>query len=432
MQTAFVIETNAPTITITAPTKQSNTAITSTTVTIFDDTRIDANDVSITTTNQTGGFSISNVSCTQTNATRVDCTLQIDGNDGTGDIRVTATDVAGNESNRSEVGYQIDTTPPATPSCSSTPNPAANGASVTTTCTGVEEAAIVEIINMTCSPSPADATGTVTCTGTVGNGPTDISTPDDVVSVTDAFSNSNHSETTGLEVDSTPPADPLSAPDMTESSDRGTSSTDNITNDTRPYFTLRCTEVGTTLRLYIDGVFSASASCSSIGDMTIQPATELANGTFTATYNEVDSLGNQSSVSPGLEFTIFRSSTTLTVDTPKSNGVITGTTTPGNTVTLTSGGSTCTTTADASGAFSCTLSPVPTTSTNVTVTSTDLAGNVASELVLFEVAGTPLPTAPMTGFTKSPLPWLLLIVGVCAAFLLVAAYRKKRYAQETF
>lgn len=110
--TSFVIETTAPIIAITAPTKLSNTAITTTTIAVTDNYAIDAANVAITATNTTGGFSISNVSCVQTNTSRVDCTLQINGIEGTGDITVTATDQAGNTANKTEAGYVIDTTPP--------------------------------------------------------------------------------------------------------------------------------------------------------------------------------------------------------------------------------------------------------------------------------------------------------------------------------
>jgi uncharacterized delta-60 repeat protein len=112
---SFIIETNLPTITVSAPTKSNNTIITNTTITTQDDTAIDASDVIITAINTTGSFSISNSACTQTNASRVDCTFQVDANTGTGDIQIQATDVAGNISTTTETGYTIDVTPPITP-----------------------------------------------------------------------------------------------------------------------------------------------------------------------------------------------------------------------------------------------------------------------------------------------------------------------------
>ncbi|MCB9808981.1 hypothetical protein H6776_01135 [Candidatus Nomurabacteria bacterium] len=112
---SFIIETILPTITVTAPTKADNAAITNTTITVQDDTAINAGDVSVVATNTVGSFSISNVSCTQTNTSRVDCTLQIDDHTGTGDIQINVTDVAGNTNTATETGYEIDVTPPATP-----------------------------------------------------------------------------------------------------------------------------------------------------------------------------------------------------------------------------------------------------------------------------------------------------------------------------
>lgn len=94
----------------------------------------------------------------------------------------------------------IDDTAPATPICSTSPSSAAPGTSVTTTCTGVEEDATVTIPNMTCLPTPADGTGVVVCTGTVGSGGSDVSASDDTVTVTDLAGNPNTSATTGLTI----------------------------------------------------------------------------------------------------------------------------------------------------------------------------------------------------------------------------------------
>ena len=112
---SFIIETNLAMINIIAPTKSNNGVITDTSMTIQDDTAINADDINITAINTTGSFSISNIACTQTNASRADCTFEVDANTGTGDIQIQATDVAGNISTATETGYVIDVTPPATP-----------------------------------------------------------------------------------------------------------------------------------------------------------------------------------------------------------------------------------------------------------------------------------------------------------------------------
>lgn len=102
---SFVIETGAPTITFNAPTKIDNNAITDTTLTIMDDTGILAAAVNLSSSTA----SYTNLICTQTNPTRVDCTVQID---GSGNIAVSVTDGAGNTNTGSETGYIIDTDSP--------------------------------------------------------------------------------------------------------------------------------------------------------------------------------------------------------------------------------------------------------------------------------------------------------------------------------
>ena len=79
-------DTTSPTITITAPTKTDNTAITDTTIQVTDPSGITAANVTVdgTTTATTSNFS-----CTQTSATQVDCTIQIDDD---GDLTISATD----------------------------------------------------------------------------------------------------------------------------------------------------------------------------------------------------------------------------------------------------------------------------------------------------------------------------------------------------
>ncbi len=92
----------------------------------------------------------------------------------------------------------IDVSPPSTPVCTTTPNPASVGDVVTTTCNGVEETTVLTIPNMACLPTPANATGIVNCTGTAGPGNGEIDVENDTVTVTDLAGNSNTDETTGL------------------------------------------------------------------------------------------------------------------------------------------------------------------------------------------------------------------------------------------
>ena len=135
------------------------------------------------------------------------------------DDTVIVTDTAGNSNTDATTGLQIDNTAPITPNCSSSPSPANNGTSVTTTCDSVEVGSTLSIDNMTC-PAPTGATGVVSCTGTVGTGAGQITVSEDTVTVTDTAGNSNTDATTGLQIDNTAPIGPgeLTAPE-------------NLTND---------------------------------------------------------------------------------------------------------------------------------------------------------------------------------------------------------
>lgn len=100
-----------------------------------------------------------------------------------------------------------------------------------------------------------------------------------------------------------PPATPLVAPDMTAATDSGDSDSDNITNNTAPSFIAKCTANNTTIKLYLDNVQSATASCTGAGDITIPLATPLADNTYHLAYTESNAYG-ESAKSPVLNFTI--------------------------------------------------------------------------------------------------------------------------------
>jgi len=103
---SYIIDTNPPVVTITAPTKLDNVAITDTTIVITDDVAIDVSDISIL---WSSSVSSSLFSCTQTSPSRVDCTIQID---DSWDLTISADDLAGNNDTETEANYIVDTTPP--------------------------------------------------------------------------------------------------------------------------------------------------------------------------------------------------------------------------------------------------------------------------------------------------------------------------------
>ena len=91
---------------ISAPTKLDNVSITDTTITVTDDVGVLAGDVSV---GAGSTATTSNLHCTQTSATRVDCTIDVD---SSGDLTIDALDLASNGASRTESGYIIDTTSP--------------------------------------------------------------------------------------------------------------------------------------------------------------------------------------------------------------------------------------------------------------------------------------------------------------------------------
>jgi uncharacterized delta-60 repeat protein len=312
---SFVIETATPSIVISASTKASGTTITNTTVTVTDDTLINPAGVVLSLANVTGGISLNSYNCTAVNNTEVSCTLVIGGTTGTADLRVTATDVAGNQSQLDETGYSIDTTPPTTPAAS---------------------------------------------------------------------------------------------PDLQAASDTGSSSTDNITNNTAPNFTVMCTEVGSTITLYANGANQGGITCSAIGPTTVSVSPALADGSYIMTYTETDTFGNQSAVSPSLSVVIIDATAPTTPGIQSVGGDTTSpyltndntpavviTTELGDTVTIP--GFTCTPTPATGTTVTCTLTTPYTDGTHsFTPTITDQAGNstvgVAVSVTIDTLAPTPLAT----------------------------------------
>jgi hypothetical protein len=204
---------------------------------------------------------------------------------------------------------------------------------------------------------------------------------------------------TVLDVDDTPPIIP-GAPELTDASDTGSSNTDNLTNDTAPSFTVACSEADATVKIYSDqptaNTLIATHACTSVGDVevTVDAADALADGVHSITSTETDSSNNVSDPSPALTITIDATASSPPTITPPSNVnelpsqspvVITGTGVVGETITVSStpdaGGdpSTCTTTVDNDGNYSCSLSPQPELGDHtLAITTTDLAGNTST------------------------------------------------------
>lgn len=204
-------------------------------------------------------------------------------------------------------------------------------------------------------------------------------------------------------IDTTPPATPTVAPDLVASSDSGISDTDNITSVTTPTFTLRCSELGGHVTLYIDGVARGTAACTAIGSVTVVASSALSDGSHTVTFTESDALNNESAVSPSLVVVIDTTpppAPVITVNsiTPdniiniaesKTNQTVTGAVTgarEGDLVTVTVNGVAKTTHVATGGTWSVTvagsdLAADANHAVDVRITTADDAGNQATGTV---------------------------------------------------
>src|SRR4029079_1388018 len=111
-----------------------------------------------------------------------------------------------------------------------------------------------------------------------------------------------------------------SAPDLIAGSDSGTSSTDNITNNTTPTLTGSSAEVGATVTLYDTNgsTVLGTAVADGSGNWSITSAT-LSEGSHSLTAKQTDLAGNVSVASSALSVTID-----TTVAAPSAPDLIAG------------------------------------------------------------------------------------------------------------
>ena len=111
---------------------------------------------------------------------------------------ITITDPAGNSATGTVI-LIVDTIAPTTPTPGLiTPNPAKTGDTVTLPVINVESGATISIPNMVCSPSPATASGTVSCTATAGTGVGQFAGTVETIIVIDTAGNTNTSAITPI------------------------------------------------------------------------------------------------------------------------------------------------------------------------------------------------------------------------------------------
>jgi len=214
---------------------------------------------------------------------------------------------------------------------------------------------------------------------------------------------------------------PPGLPDLAAASDKGASSTDNVTNVTTPTFTGTATPA-LTVNLFADGVLVGSGKANAAGVWSIKSGA-LTPGVIAITAKAVDGLGNVSPVSPTLSVTIDTTAPSApgvpdlkaVSDSGKSNSdnitkvttpIISGTAEVGTTVTLQEGatvlGSAKT---NALGVWTITTGVLSEGKHTMNARATDLAGNVSafSSALTVTIDTTP-PVAPVvTGATITSL-----------------------------
>jgi len=225
---------------------------------------------------------------------------------------------------------------------------------------------------MTCTPTPTPASGIVTCTGTVGTGAGQITTPDNTVTVTDTNGNINTMATTGLILDQNAPTPPTINPVDENSTE--------VTGTAEP---------GSEINISPVTCDNASVFADTAGNWTCDvtnsaPLTVGSQITATAT----DASGNESAPATT---TVAGAGTQLppTIN-PTDGTLITGTGEPGDTITVTDdmGNPVCTAVVAANGTWSCTPTTPPAPGTVLEATATDPTTGQVSTPATTIVSGT--------------------------------------------
>lgn len=240
------------------------------------------------------------------------------------------------------------------------------------------------------------------------------------VTATDLAGNTSASSAVlSLTIDTDAPLAPTTL-DLLASSDSGASTSDDLTKVTTPTIT-GSAEAGTVIRLYegdiLVGTSTVVTPASGVWSVAIAGASALAHGVHQLTATATDLAGNVSALSPALTITVDTEVPVLTsapvLDPLSDTGIsqtdnLTNDTTPtlsfmteaNATVALYVNGQLLSSTkADANGLWTYTMAALsPNTTYNLSVTVTDLAGNVSKQspalALVLDTAAPATPAAP--------------------------------------
>ena len=315
----------------------------------------------------------------------------------------------------SDIGAAGDTDPPAVSSITVSGSPAANATSMSFVVDFDENANNVSTDDFTVTTASGTATGSVSAVSASSGDPITVTVGsitgtgtirldlDGSTNITDDTGNGNGTNgyvaayTSGSThtVDRDAPGVPANL-DLESASDTGSSSTDNITNDTTPTISGTAdANVTVSLLSNVDGSIGSVTSDGS-GNWSITASTLTATS-HTLTATSTDGVGNTSAASRGLALVIdttapsapsapdlsaasdsgSSSTDNITHDTTPT---LTGTSEASSTVILSSNvdGVVGSATADGSGNWSITASTLTSGSNTLTATATDAAGNTSS------------------------------------------------------
>lgn len=256
-ENSYIVDMTNPVIAITAPDKLSNAAITTTTIHVTDNVGILLANVTIDPSSTAG---VSGFNCSQTNATTVDCTINIT---SSGNLVIKAIDDLGNDITQAENNYIIDTAGPVI--AITAPTKSSNAAIENTTIhvTDNNEVMAVNVsVDDTTTINDYDSfvctqtnSKTVDCTIRL------LSSGNLVIEALDLVSNYSHQAENGYTISIVAPVIAITAPTKASST--------NITNTT-----IHVTDA--------DGVLNT--------DVTIDPATTVSYSDFNCTQTDSDTV----------------------------------------------------------------------------------------------------------------------------------------------